>query len=130
MRNANADQELADSLKRLAETEGLADKLFYIQFSDAEHLNPPLSPTHPFWEDDMKPRMQWSRNARLFPFEGGCLPLLDFARTIFEQLHWRGWVSMEIFSKTMSDPDPSVPRNHAQRGARSWQKMLEVLEGK
>lgn len=105
-------------------------KLFYIQLSDAERLDPPISPTHPFWDASQKPHMQWSRNARLFPFEedkGGYLPVMDFVKVVFDQVGYRGWVSMESFSRTMSVPDPSVPRSHAQRGMNSWKAVLKAV---
>lgn len=74
--------------------------------------------------------MQWSRNARLFPFEedmGGYLPIMDFVEVVFEDAGFRGWVSMELFSRTMSDSDPGVPRSHAQRGIKSWKAVLKAM---
>jgi 4-hydroxyphenylpyruvate dioxygenase len=126
----NADSDLAASLQELATTSGLLPKLFYIQLSDAERLDPPISPTHPFWDASQKPHMQWSRNARLFPFEedkGGYLPVMDFVKVVFDQVGYRGWVSMESFSRTMSDPGPGVPRSHAQRGMNSWKAVLKAV---
>lgn len=74
--------------------------------------------------------MSWSRNARLFPCEterGGYLPVGDFAKVLFEDLGYRGWVSMEIFSRTMCEPGEEVPKEHAERGVRSWKKLCEEL---
>jgi 4-hydroxyphenylpyruvate dioxygenase len=34
---------------------------------------------------------------------------------------------MELFSRTMTDPDPSVPHEHARRGMVSWRKVREGL---
>jgi 4-hydroxyphenylpyruvate dioxygenase len=128
MKQSNADQALKDTLKRMIDTPGLKDKLFYVQFSDAERLEPPLSPSHPYWDDNMLPHMQWSRNARLFPCEtGGVLPLVEIAQTWFVEMGWRGWVSMELFSRTMADPDPSVPKTHAERGIGSWHRFLKEI---
>jgi 4-hydroxyphenylpyruvate dioxygenase len=111
-------------------TPGLVDKLFYVQFSDAERIDPPLSPSHPYFDPAQAPHMQWSRNARLFPCEtdrGGYLPIIDMARVWFEKLGFRGWVSLEIFSRTMSEADESVPRDHAQRGIISWNNLVKEL---
>jgi 4-hydroxyphenylpyruvate dioxygenase len=74
--------------------------------------------------------MSWSRNARLFPFEedrGGYLPVLDVARAFFE-LRFEGWVSLELFSRTLADPDPDTPEKHAVRGWRAWRRLVEVLK--
>jgi len=53
--------------------------------------------------------------------------VLDMAKVIFDQVGFRGWVSMESFSRTMADPDPSVPRTHAERGMKSWKALLTEL---
>lgn len=37
------------------------------------------------------------------------------------------WVSIELFSRTMSDPDPTVPHSHAQRGINAWRRLREEL---
>ncbi|KAJ7483331.1 xylose isomerase-like protein [Mycena latifolia] len=126
----DAQTALSASLARMAETPNLLAKLFYVQLSDAERLEPPLSPTHPYHDAAQKPNMQWSRNARLFPCEearGGYLPVEAVASMLFENVGFRGWVSMEVFSRTMSDPDPATPRVHAERGIQSWKSLLQRL---
>lgn len=77
--------------------------------------------------------MQWSRNARLFPCEeemGGYLPVLDMARVVFGEVGFRGWVSMESFSRTMGESGEDVPMTHAQRGMKSWKALVKQLEDK
>jgi 4-hydroxyphenylpyruvate dioxygenase len=130
MKVANADQAMAESLERMRHTPGMVDKIFYIQLSDVERLQEPLSTSHPVWKEDMPPRMQWSRNFRTFPCEdGNCLaPLTETVRTWFDDLGWRGWVSMEVFNKSMESPSPDVPKLHAERGTTSWHKLLKELE--
>lgn len=128
MRVPHADEALHATLERMVSTPGLKERIYYVQLSDAERLSPPLTPSHPYWDDTMLPRMQWSRNARLFPCESlGCLPLESFGRTLFDAMGWRGWVSMELFSRTTSSPEPAVPQTHAQRGIESWRKYLETI---
>ncbi|EAW07693.1 sugar phosphate isomerase/epimerase family protein [Aspergillus clavatus NRRL 1] len=124
-----AHADLRASLARLRSTVDVA-KVFYLQLVDAERLAAPLDTRHPFHVPGQPPRMSWSRNARLFPFEehrGGYLPVVDVARAFFD-LGFEGWVSLELFSRTLADPDPSVPEAHARRGYESWRKMVEVLE--
>ncbi|KAJ7709005.1 putative 4-hydroxyphenylpyruvate dioxygenase [Mycena rosella] len=126
----DAETALTASLSRLASTPNLLAKLFYVQLSDAERLDPPLSPTHLYHDATQKPNIQWSRNARLFPCEearGGYLPVEAVAKVLFEDMGFRGWVSMEVFSRTMSDPHPATPRAHAERGIESWKTLLQRL---
>lgn len=41
---------------------------------------------------------------------------------------YRGWVSMELFNRSMMDPDEGVPGQHARRGAASWKKCMKALK--
>jgi len=122
----NADADVAASLRELANTPGLLPKLFYIQLSDVERMNPPLS--HQLTHSGMT--LNYRRNARLFPYEqdrGGYLPILDMSKVLLGRVGFRGRVSMESFSRTMADPDPSVPKTHAERGMKSWKALLKEL---
>ncbi|PBL00734.1 sugar phosphate isomerase [Armillaria gallica] len=130
-KQTDAEEALAASLKEMvAAAPALLPKLFYVQLSDAEFIYPPLTPTHPFYDPAQKPQMMWSRNARLFPCEsdrGGYLPVDKVAKVLFEDIGYRGWISMEVFSRTMSEPGKEVPREHAQRGMKSWKAFLTQL---
>ncbi|MCJ1303853.1 hypothetical protein MMC08_006664 [Hypocenomyce scalaris] len=126
----NAEADLEASMARLVSTVD-AKKVFYVQVVDAERMEMPLVVGHPWYVKEQPSRMSWSRNARLFAFEedrGGYLPVVDVARAFIEGLEFKGWVSMELFSRTMADPDPSVPREHAIRAAESWKKLKNELE--
>lgn len=126
----NADRELEVSLEKLVDTVDIT-KVFYVQVVDAERMQSPLVEEHPFYVEGQPARMSWSRNARLFLYEtdkGGYLPSVEVARTILKDLGFEGWVSMELFSRSMSDPDPSVPKSHAQRGIAAWNKLKEELK--
>jgi 4-hydroxyphenylpyruvate dioxygenase len=125
----NADEILKKSLEKLKRTIDV-DKVFFIQVVDAERLRNPLNTEHVFHVDGQLPRMSWSRNARLFPFEkAGYLPIIDVLKAITDPdgLNYKGWVSFELFSRTMADPDPSCPREHARRGKESWDKLVKVM---
>jgi 4-hydroxyphenylpyruvate dioxygenase len=128
-RMPNADAALKHSLEDLVRTVDVR-KIFYLQASDGERLETALVKGHPFHVDGQPARMNWSRNARLFLYEqdkGGYLPVVDVMRCFIKELGFEGWVSMELFSRTMSDPDPSVPRTHAERGIKSWRSLVEDL---
>ncbi|KAJ4253911.1 hypothetical protein NW762_010309 [Fusarium torreyae] len=125
----NAEQDLKESLERLAR-EVTLDKVFYIQVVDAERMESPLVKGHPFHVDGNPPRMNWSRNARAFMYEtnrGAYLPVEDIARVLIENLGYKGYVSMELFSRTMSEEGEDVPRQHAERGIVAWNKFVDRL---
>lgn len=76
-------------------------------------------------------RKIWSRNARLFPFEenlGGYMPVLEMLEAWIFDWGYRGWVSMELFNRSMSDPSPGIPESHAKRGAEAWRKCVKALK--
>ena len=130
----NADADMHNSLARLrSRTSNTAiniSKIFYVQVVDGERLSSPLDENHPFHVPGQPTRMNWSRNARLFPFEedrGGYLPVLDIAKIIFNDIGFQGWVSLELFSRTLAEPGPLTVREHARRGRVSWNKLVGVL---
>ncbi len=126
---ANADEILRKSLAKMKRTIDV-NKIFFIQVVDAERLRNPLNSSHVFHVHGQPPRMSWSRNARLFPFEkGGYLPVLDVLKALTDEdgLNYKGWVSFELFSRTMADPDETVPREHARRGMESWEKVVKAM---
>ena len=129
-KTASADADLEASLTRM-KRELTPDKIFYLQLSDAEKLTPPLRAGHKLFVEGSRPRMLWSRGARLFPCEedrGGYLPIPAIASTIINDVGYRGWVSMEIFSKRLQEPGSSnIPDEYAKRAARSYHAMQNHL---
>lgn len=122
----NADADMEASMDRLRRTVD-PKKIFFIQVVDAEKMRSPLVEGHPFYVEGQPARMSWSRNARLFPFEDEAyLPVLDVLKA-FIDTGYTGWISFELFSRSMSDPDPSVPESHAQRAEVSWKKLCHEM---
>lgn len=125
-----ADERLQDDMDEFLRTVPL-EKVYYVQLADAARLSQPINPTHPWYVASQKPNMTWSRNARLFPFEeefGSHLPVIKMLDMWLFKWGYRGWVSMELFNRSMSDPDPSIPVSHAQRGMVSWKKCIKALK--
>lgn len=125
----NADDDLRESLDRLVREVDL-EKVFYIQVVDAEKMESPLVQGHPFHVDGNPPRMNWSRNARAYIYEterGAYLPVEDVARALIEDLGYKGFVSMELFSRTMAEEGDEVPEQHARRGMVAWRKLAQRL---
>jgi 4-hydroxyphenylpyruvate dioxygenase len=124
----DANLAIRASITRLMKTVD-ARKIFFVQIVDGERLSTPLIEGHPFYVKEQPSRMSWSRNARLFAFEesrGGYLPILDIARAFFDT-GFEGWVSMELFSRTLADPSPRTPQEHARRGMESYRKLVQKL---
>ncbi|KAK7416844.1 hypothetical protein QQX98_004902 [Neonectria punicea] len=125
----NADSELKDSIARMVRDVDLK-KVFYIQVVDAERMDSPLVKGHPFHTDGCPPRMSWSRNARTFIYEtdrGAYLPVEGIARALIEDMGYTGFVSMELFSRTMSEKGEHVPEEHARRGIEAWKMFVQRL---
>ena len=128
-RTPNAEQAVEASLQRMR-TQLDPKKIFYVEVVDAERLTSLLRPGHPWHDPEQDPRMSWSRNARLFPCEearGGYMPVLEILRTITEDIGYEGFVSFELFSRTMAEVGEGVPEEHARRGERSWGRVCEAM---
>lgn len=124
----SARANLLASLQRMATTVDLS-KLFIVQIVDAERLESPLQRGHPFYVEGQPSRMSWSRNCRLFLCEderGGYLPVVEILQTLLN-MGWDGWLAYEVFSRTLADPSPETPAEHAARAVRSWRRLREAL---
>ncbi|KAJ5924125.1 hypothetical protein N7466_008312 [Penicillium verhagenii] len=124
-----ADEDLRVSMQRLV-NEVDPDRVMMVQLADGERVDP----TEPFLQaPGLHPLLAWSRNARLFPCEeerGGYLPIREVTDACLNGLGYSGWVSMEVFSRTLGENSPSVPKEHAARASQSWQRVLGMLEAK
>lgn len=125
----NAEADMKKSLEVMAKEIDLK-KVFYIQVVDAEQMSEPLVDGHAFHVKGQPPRMNWSRNARLFYGEkgrGGYLPVLDVVKVIIDGLGYKGWVSMELFSRTLAETGEEVPKEHARRARVAWEKLEKEI---
>lgn len=125
----DADEAVRRSLELMVKDLDMS-KVFYVQIVDAERLTTPLN-TQTFYDAGLVPRMNWSRNCRLFYGEedrGGFLPIREIAETFFNKLGFQGWVSLELFNRRMGDKDKEVPEELARRGAISWAKLVHDLK--
>ncbi|KFY33971.1 hypothetical protein V494_07152 [Pseudogymnoascus sp. VKM F-4513 (FW-928)] len=130
-RMLGAEKSLEASLGRMLNVIDVK-KVFLVQVADAERMREPLVEGHSFHVDGQPTKMSWSRNARLFPGEdekGAYLPILDVLRVLTGKggLGYDGWISSEIFSRTLVDPRPEVVGEHAQRAEVSWRWMEKEL---
>jgi len=104
-----------------------ADKIFFVQLADAQLVDPRtfLPPS-----DEEIPRLQpWSRTSRLYPMEqhlGGYLPI-DIVTAAILATGYRGPLSLEVFAKSLHEPDHSVPKQHAKRGIEGLNRLLDAV---
>lgn len=128
-KTANAEEAVKKSMELMVKDLDMK-KVFYVQIVDAERLMTPLN-TQTFYDATLVPRMNWSRNCRLFYGEedrGGFLPIKEIAETFFHKLGFEGWVSLELFNRRMSDKGADIPEELARRGAISWGKLVHDLK--
>jgi 4-hydroxyphenylpyruvate dioxygenase len=126
----DGDENLKQSLDELVREVDVS-KVLYVQLGDAEFLDQPLTKGHPFHHDEQLPRMSWSRNARLFAWEKdqkGCLPIELVLEAIFKRMNFKGYLSMETFSRKLFDQSPELPKRSATRAMESWKTTMERLE--
>lgn len=122
----NAGADMAASLAKLRNVD--VEKIFYLEVVDAERLSTPLVEGHPWYAPDQEARMSWSRNARLFPFEkNSYLPILDIVKVVTQELGYEGYISFELFNRSMNEKGEKVPEEHAVRGARSWTRFVKEM---
>lgn len=102
-------------------------KIAFVQVVDAERLDEPLVEGHQFYDPAQCARMSWSRNCRLFYGEedrGAYLPIKAILKAILVDLGFEGYVSAEMFNRSLTEADTSVPEEHARRVHQSWQKIV------
>lgn len=121
--NSNFDE----SISRLSQID--ISKVWYLQIVGAERIAP-LIKGHEWYNEEQPARMTWSRNARLFYDEKNqYLPIEKVAKAILA-CGFKGWVSMELFSRTLYDKAENVPNEHARRGKVAWDKLVKDLSTK
>lgn len=125
----DAAAEMQRSMQRMLDTVDVK-KINFLQVVDAEWLDAPLVKGHELYDPEQTPRMSWSRSCRLFYGErdrGAFLPVTQVCKTVLEGLGFDGWVSFELFNKSLSEPRAEVPEEHARRAAVAWKKMKEDI---
>lgn len=129
-KQSDGNNKLKRSMKALVKELPL-EKLFYLQLSDGELLDPPYSETHPWYDATLEPAHVWSNEARPFPLEteyGSYMPVQEVAHAFLVDLGYTGWVSMETFDRRMKSADQG-PLKNARRAVRSWETLRMRLSG-
>ena len=125
-----ATEALATDIAELKASMQVA-KLFVVQVADAKRFDPLPLTHHPGRKTSQHPLMTWSRSSRLFPLEedqGAYLPVMEVLKACVLDLEYKGWISMEVFNKSLSVPSASVPNTHATRAMLAWAKCVRDLK--
>lgn len=104
-----------------------ADKVFFLQISDAYRVHPPLAP-HPEPNDDsgLRPRGRWSHDYRPLPYDGGYMgkQCAEFARAVLET-GFRGWFSVEVFDGEFEKKYGDDLMRFAETARNNTRKLVE-----
>lgn len=123
MKREDLQERFQDSLRKLSATIP-AEKIYILQISDAYKPKEPLDPNPD--ENGMRPRARWSLSLRPVPFDGGYLPVVDFAKAVLKT-GFRGWFSMEVFDGGPSGQDQEwkdMP-GYTKKAMRSHERLLQ-----
>lgn len=117
-----------DSLRELAATVP-AEKIYFLQISDAYLMKPPLVP-RPEPNDDtgLRPRGRWSHDYRPLPYDGGYLPIADFTRAVLGT-GFRGWLSVEVFDGQFEKKYGDDLRGFANKARDSTLELVREAAG-
>lgn len=138
--NPNAQADMALTVQKMRDVfsdPAKLQKIFYVELCDGERLEVPIGPDHPWYNANQLPRMTWSRNARLFPFETdgglypnvgpGYLPILQILDALLD-VGYRGYMSFEVFSRTLHEKGHDVVLQHAHRAKVSWERCAKYID--
>lgn len=100
----------------------------FVQLSDAERMEPPVSIAE-LNGIGKHYSHYWCTWGRLFPFEGrygAYLPMREACNALLREVGWYGWVSQEIFHRSMKNAVP-IPAEWAERGMESWEGVRRCI---
>lgn len=124
----HGERQLARSLRDLVDSCPL-ERIFYLQLSDGERMDPPYSEEHPWYDASLEVGHVWSMHARPFPLESDCgayMPVEAIAKAFLVDLDFKGWVSLETFDRRMKQ-ERYTPEVNAERASRSWDDLKKRL---
>ncbi|GAB1309815.1 Xylose isomerase-like TIM barrel domain-containing protein [Madurella fahalii] len=115
------------SLRELAKTVP-ADKIYFLQISDAYRLDPPLD-TATDHDSVLRPRGQWSHEHRPLPYDGGYLPIAEFVRAVLDT-GFHGWLSIEVFDGRFEDKYGDDLRGFARKAMESYRRLISEAKSR
>jgi 4-hydroxyphenylpyruvate dioxygenase len=91
----DGSSRLEESLKELVASVN-GKRIFYVQLVDAEKQDLPIAKDtgNPYYNPGQQPRMSWSRNCRVFPYEedrGAHMPIEQVCKAFLET-GFSGWI--------------------------------------
>ncbi|KAK4180242.1 xylose isomerase-like protein [Triangularia setosa] len=117
----NLTAQYKNSLKELASTVP-SYKIYFLQISDAYKMDEPLADVE---EQGLRPRGRWSHDWRPLPYDGGYLPITEFAEAVLKT-GFRGWVSVEVFDGKFKDKYGDDLMGFAHKAKSATQMLLST----
>ena len=117
------DISYSSSLKELSKTIP-AEKIFFLQVSDAYHVEPPLDAKT---EGGLRPRGRWSHDYRPLPYDGGYLPIGAFVEAVLAT-GFRGWFSIEVFDGQFEKKYGDDLMGYARKAMESHKRLLGEVD--
>ncbi|OCT52481.1 3-dehydroshikimate dehydratase [Cladophialophora carrionii] len=124
-RRPGGDAALRTSLETFVEKckreEGVRNKIFYVQLSDAERMTPPILPGHEAYSGEKDGVHSWCTYGRLFPLEDDKGAYLPVGRVVEAWLRDSGWGD----GNGWGYEEECGPEAWAARGRASWEKLKQ-----
>lgn len=121
------ERAYAASLRELAATVP-ADRIYFLQISDAYRADPPLDP-EPDSTSGLRPRGRWSHDYRPLPYDGGYLhePIRQFVEAVLAT-GFRGWFSIEVFDGQYEAKYGDHLDKYAAKAMRAHKRLLGEVD--
>lgn len=118
------DLSYSISLQELSKTVP-AEKIFFLQISDAYHVSPPLDDKPD--QSGLRPRGRWSHDYRPLPYDGGYLPIGAFVEAVLAT-GFRGWFSIEVFDGQFAKKYGEDLLGYAKKAMEAHKKLLGEVD--
>ena len=116
-------ESYTESLRELALTVP-AEKIYFLQVSDAYKVDPPLD-KEPDSESGLRARGRWSHDYRPLPYDGGYMAkqIEEFTGAVLST-GWKGWISVEVFDGKFKEKYGEDLNGFAQKAMESCKRLL------
>ncbi|KAM0279368.1 hypothetical protein ACHAQH_004633 [Verticillium albo-atrum] len=102
-----------------------AEKVFFLQISDAYLMDPPLEDKVD--DSGTRPRGRWSHDYRPLPYDGGYLPVVEFMEAVL-MTGFRSWLSVEVFDGRFETKYGDDLDEYAKKAKGAVDRMLDEMD--
>ncbi|KAL9109799.1 MAG: hypothetical protein Q9227_005668 [Pyrenula ochraceoflavens] len=105
-----------------------SEQIYFLQISDALRMQPPMSKDV---DDDersgTRARGRWSHAYRPLPYDGGYLPIVQFAEAVLAT-GFRGWFSIEVFDGRFEEKWGDDLEGYAKKAREAHERMMAEVK--